>query len=367
MVCFNLFKWDKSKACRFTISREVVEPLSNWLWHLGINDVSRAHFVKRWLACQNDFVMGIEPEHLSRAILARNMILSITWLITKIIHVARFLVTQLTIATHTNTWRPRLVLLFDFSLLFSLRDISFRLQAKKIKVLTFPLQPERPEALGVESTTCGRHVEIQTSSIAQRLRSPWLRQSPQWTQSSLGPGCLPPWASYGKLLAGGMMSFNLPNSIKQHPVCGSLVKRISYFCWSLFSSCQMGPSFKYQLHNGLKNFLTLTIKHGRSIHSGSASSGILKHTIPLDPITKCQQTGNQNNQGLDCVPPDLLLFYICDHLALVLGDDDVGSSTDDSQLFLWYLQNWSTQNFDVQSNNQNNFCFWHLWLKAIGL
>lgn len=131
MVCFNLFKWDKSKACRFTISREVVEPLSNWLWHLGINDVSRAHFVKRWLACQNDFVMGIEPEHLSRAILARNMILSITWLITKIIHVARFLVTQLTIATHTNTWRPRLVLLFDFSLLFSLRDISFRLQAKK--------------------------------------------------------------------------------------------------------------------------------------------------------------------------------------------------------------------------------------------
>jgi hypothetical protein len=41
----------------------------------------------------------------------------------------------------------------------------------------------------------------------------------------------------------------------------------------------------------------------------------------------------------------------------VLGDDDVGSSTDDSQLFLWYLQNWSTQNFDVQSNNQNNFCF----------
>ena len=83
----------------------------------------------------------------------------------------------------------------------------------------------------------------------------------------------------------------------------------------------------------------------------------LKHTNPLDPITKCQQTGNQNNQWLDCVPPDLLLFYICDHLALVLGDDDVGSSTDDSQLFLWYLQNWSTQNFDVQSNNQNNVCF----------
>jgi hypothetical protein len=118
-----------------------------------------------------------------------------------------------------------------------------------------------------------------------------------------------------------------------------------------------GAKLQIPIHNGLKNFLTLTIKHGRSIHSGSASSGILKHTIPLDPITKCQQTGNQNNQWLDCVPPDLLLFYICDHLALVLGDDDVGSSTDDSQLFLWYLQNWSTQNFDVQSNNQNNFCF----------
>ena len=68
---------------------------------------------------------------------------------------------------------------------------------------------------------------------------------------------------------------------------------------------------------------------------------ILNHTIPLNPISKCQQTGNQNNQWLDCIPPgppDLLLFYICDHLALVLGDD-VGSSTDDSQLFLWYLQN----------------------------
>ena len=54
------------------------------------------------------------------------------------------------------------------------------------------------------------------------------------------------------------MNFNQPNSIRCH---GSLVKRISYFCWSLFSSCHMGSSFKYQLHNGPTHLVTLTIKN----------------------------------------------------------------------------------------------------------
>ena len=47
MVCLNLFKWDKSKACKSTTSKEVVAPFSNWLWHSGGSGVSSAHFVKR--------------------------------------------------------------------------------------------------------------------------------------------------------------------------------------------------------------------------------------------------------------------------------------------------------------------------------
>ena len=133
---------------------------------------------------------------------------------------------------------------------------------------------------------------------------------------------LPPWASYGKLwqamasygkvLAGGMMSFNLPNSIKQHPVCGSLVKRISYFCWSLFSSCQMDSNgAKLQIpiaqwtQKNCHSYYQTWPKHpfGKCIMGYNGHKMILNYTIPLNPISKCQQTGNQNNQWLDCIPP----------------------------------------------------------------